>query len=307
MLNTFAVLLATAVAANAASSSSSAAAASSTATTNPYIPDGISTSCETYLKTLNADTDLTACTSALTTASSAFGPGGNSTSASKESVSSALTSICSTATTSTCSQSLITGKLASFYTACGAELTSKPDTQVKTIYDTFYSLLPLLSAVCSKDDNGDWCATQANVSSTTNLTPALSTVSRRAATVTAYMPNATTISANNILFLFLDGSLPKAELCTTCTRNILTSYISFEANTNYAPGLAQSVLMSGQSAIYSGVVGTCGADFLTSAVKAAGGLGQSGSDSGSSGAFALRPAPVAGVLAMLASAFVFVL
>ncbi|KAJ6578806.1 hypothetical protein DFH09DRAFT_1361169 [Mycena vulgaris] len=305
MLTTLTVLLATAVVANAASSSSSAAAAASTS--NPYIPSGISTACNTYLSTLNSDTALTACTSALTTASSSFGPGGNATSASKASITSALTSICSTSTTSTCSQSLITGKLASFYTACGAELTSSPNEEVKMIYDTFYALLPLLSAVCSTDDSGNWCAMQTTGSA--NLAPALASsksVARRADSVTAYMPNATTISANNILFLFLDGTRAKADLCTTCTRNILTSYISFEANTNYAPGLAQSPLMSGQTKIYAGVVGTCGADFLTQAVKAAGGLGQ-GSDSGaSSGALSLRASAAGSVLAMLAG-LVFVL
>ncbi|KAJ7699326.1 hypothetical protein B0H17DRAFT_1158208 [Mycena rosella] len=288
MFNTFAVLLATTVVANAASSS------------NPYIPDDISIGCSSYLETLNDDTSLSACTSALTTASSGFGPGGNSTSASKATITSALTRICSTSTTSTCSQSLITGKLAAFYTACGAELTSTPSTQVKTIYDTFYSLLPLLTAVCTQDDSGNWCALNAAPSSAAaNLAPALATSKtavRRADTVTAYMPNATTINSNNILFLFLDGSLPQAELCTSCTRNILTSYISFEANTNYAPGLPQSVLMSGQPALYAGVVGTCGPDFLTNAVKAAGGLGQ-GTGSGSSGALPLRPAGA--VLAML--------
>jgi len=299
MFTTFTVLLATAIVANAASSSTSAAAASSTA--NPYIPEGISPSCTTYLSGLNVDTDLSACTSALTTASSGYGPGGSAT-ASKAAVASALTSICSTSTVSTCSQSLITGKLAAFYTSCGPELTSAPNDQVKMIYDTFYALLPLLKAVCSTDDSGNWCVTQANSTSSTASLATKVSVARRADTVTAFMPNATAIDADNILFLFLDGTLPKADLCTTCTRNILTSYITFEASTNYAPGLAQSVLMSGQSAIYSGVVSTCGADFLTNAVKAAGGLGQ-GSGSGSSGALSLR---AGGVLATLAGALGFV-
>ncbi|KAJ7092492.1 hypothetical protein B0H15DRAFT_922043 [Mycena belliarum] len=292
MFTTFTALLATAVVANAASSSSTA---------NPYIPTGISSSCTTYLNSLNADTQLTACTSALMTASSAFGPGGNATSPTKSDITTALTSICKTSTTSTCSQSLIAGKLASFYTACGAELTSSPNAQVKMVYDTFYSLLPLLSAVCSTDDTGNWCVMKAKASSSAkNLAPALKSVARRAEPVTAYMPNATTINTNNILFLFLDGSLPKADLCTTCTRNIITSYVSFEAGTQYAPGIAQSVLMSGQTAIYSGVVATCGADFLA-AVKAAGGLGSSGT-SGSSGALAVRPA--GGLLAVLLAGLV---
>ncbi|KAJ7153433.1 hypothetical protein C8R43DRAFT_1001906 [Mycena crocata] len=300
MLNAFTILLATAAVAKAASSSASANAPSATA--NPYIPTDISSTCQTYLNKLNSDTDLSPCTSALMTASSAYGPGGSATSPTKADITSALEKVCATSTTSTCSQSLITGKLASFYTACGAELTSSPNAEVKTIYDTFYSLLPLLSAVCSTDDAGDYCLPQVDSSASSVLSPALATKSRRAAdAVAAYMPNATTIRDNNILFLFLDGSRPKADLCTTCTRSILTSYINFEANTNYAPGIAQSVLMSGQSAIYQGVVSTCGADFLTKAVKAAGGLGQSGT-SGSSGALSVR---ANGVLVMLVGALGF--
>jgi hypothetical protein len=290
MFTALTVILATAIAANAASDS----------TSNPYIPTSISSSCQTFLNKLNTDAALAPCTSALMTASAAYGPGGNATAPTKADITSTLKNICSTSTTATCSQSLITGKLASFYTACGPELTSSsPSPEVKTIYDTFYTLLPLLSAVCSTDDSGDYCLPQVN--STSNVSPALATKARRADTVTAYMPNATTINENNILFLFLDGSLPKAQLCTTCTRNIVSAYISFEANTNYAPGLAQSVLMSGQSAIYSGVVSTCGSDFLTKAVKAAGGLGQSGT-AGSSGALSLR---ANGMLTMLVGALGF--
>ncbi|KAJ7630082.1 hypothetical protein DFH06DRAFT_1102109 [Mycena polygramma] len=296
MFSTITVLVASAVAAQAASSASASASASAASSTaNPYIPSGISAACTTYLTGLNTDTDLTPCTSALMTATSAFGPGGNST-ASKSDISTALTSICSTSTTDTCSQSLLTGKLASFYSACGPELTSSPNTEVKTIYDTMYALQPLLQAVCSKDDTGAWCATQANASTAdATLSPAVkaSANARRADSVTAYMPNATAINDNNILFMFLTAALPKASLCTTCTRNILSAYMQFESATNYAPGLAQSVLMSGQTALYSGIVSTCGSDFLSGAVKAAGSLGQG---TGSSGALPLR---AGSVLAML--------
>ncbi|KAJ6492933.1 hypothetical protein C8R47DRAFT_1185179 [Mycena vitilis] len=294
MFSTLTVLVASAVAAQAASSSASASASAASSTANPYIPSGISAACTTYLTGLNTDTDLTPCTSALMTATSAFGPGGSS-SASKADISTALTSICSTSTTDTCSQSLLTGKLAAFYAACGPELTSSPSTEVKTIYDTMYALQPLLQAVCSKDDAGAWCATQANASTAdATLSPAVkATNARRADSVTAYMPNATAINENNILFMFLTAALPKDSLCTTCARNVLSAYMQFESATNYAPGLAQSMLMSGQTALYAGIVSTCGSDFLSGAVKAAGSLGQG---TGSSGALPLR---AGSVLAML--------
>ncbi|KAJ6554488.1 hypothetical protein B0H19DRAFT_887693, partial [Mycena capillaripes] len=239
-------------------------------TANPYIPTSISSTCQAYLTQMNADPDLAECTSALMTATSGFAPGGENTSASKDTISSALTTVCSTSTSNTCSPSLLSGKLASFYTACGPELTSSPNDQVKTIYDTMYTLHPLLAAVCSKDDTGSWCALQSNASSAaSNLAPAIKAIARRDS-VTAYMPNATAINDNNVLFMFLTADLPKAALCTTCTRNILAAYILQESNINYAPGLPQSVLMSGQPKLYQGIVATCGADFIQGTVKAAG-------------------------------------
>jgi hypothetical protein len=290
------------------------AAAAQAASSNPYIPSDITSGCSSFLSTLNSDTSLTACTSSLISASSSFGPNGNyskSGSADKTAVSSALSSICSSSTSNSCSSSLITGKLASFYTACGAELTSAPNAQVKTIYDTIYTLEPLLASVCSKDDAGDWCVLSVNASSSAGD---ISSVAKRAASgnddddskSSAYLPNASTINSNNLLFLLLSGSLPKDSLCTTCTRNVLTSYISFEGKAAYAPGLAQSVLFSGQPKLYSDVVSTCGADFLTSAVKAAGGLGQ-GSTDGESAAMGLRAGAgglFAGVVAMAVAALV---
>ncbi|KAF7321104.1 hypothetical protein HMN09_00198100 [Mycena chlorophos] len=272
-------------AASAAAQSSSSATA--TATANPYIPTGISPSCSSFLNTLNTDTSLSECTSAIIKASSEFGPAGNfSNGASKTDVSNALGNICSTSTTSACPQSLITGKLANFYTECGPELISSPNAEVLTIYDTIYGFLPFLSSVCAKDDSGDWCVLNEN---TTTPSSAITTRSlyRRDDSEVAYMPNAATINKENLLFLLLNGSLPEAQLCTSCTRSVLSSYVTFESSTNYAPGLAQSVLMSGQSTLYNSVLSTCGSSFLSGAVSAAGGLGE-GSSKGESGALSLR-------------------
>ncbi|KAF8192785.1 hypothetical protein K438DRAFT_1829661 [Mycena galopus ATCC 62051] len=282
MFTTLTVLLATAAAAQAASSASASATsapASSTAAAaaNPYIPSSISSTCSAYLTTLNSDTDLPACTSALTSALSAFAPA-NSTSASKSEVTDTLTTICASSFLAACPQSLITGKLASFYTACGPELTSSPNDEVKATYDIFYTVLPFLSAVCTKDDSGAWCVPQANTTAT-----GLSASTPLAGSTTASTPNAAAISANNILYLFTSPSLPKAQLCTDCTAAVLKSFMTFQKNTNYAPGLGQSVFMSGQPTLYSGVVATCGADFLSGAVAAAGGLSQ-GTGTGTSAA-----------------------
>ncbi|KAJ7271081.1 hypothetical protein C8J57DRAFT_1130116 [Mycena rebaudengoi] len=288
MFTTF-VLLATAAVASAASS-------------NPYIPEGISAGCSSYLDTLNSDSSLASCTTTLITASSSFGPGANATTAtpSKASITAALEKVCSSSTSATCSSSVIGDKLATFAMKCSPELTSTPNARVKLIYDTFYSLLPLLATVCSKDDSGAYCLLSAKPSGTDGKTLLVSTpLARRAAdTVTAYMPNADTIGSSNLLFLFLNGDLPKDALCTSCTRSVLSKWIGFETNTTYAPGLGQSVLMKNQGSLYSGVLATCGQDFLTQAVQAQGGLGNT-DGLGESGALAIR---ASGVMALLVGA-----
>ncbi|KAJ7827898.1 hypothetical protein B0H14DRAFT_3873499 [Mycena olivaceomarginata] len=279
MFSTFAVLLATAAAAQAASSSASAAAASSTA--NPYIPTGISDACSTYLEGLNTDKDLATCTSSIRSATAGFAPGGNLTNASKQQVTDTLTTICASSFTASCPQNLITGKLASFQTACSAEL-------VKVIYDTFYTLLPFLSALCTKDNSGAWCVPQANSTASSALAPNVATTLGRRGDTTAARSR-------------------RDQLCTDCTAAVLKAYMLFEASTNYAPGLAQSPLLIGQPTLYSSVISPdmCGPDFLKSEVKAAGSLGQG---SGSSGALpAVRAGGVLAVLAAGAGAFLLLL
>ncbi|KAI0830321.1 hypothetical protein BC628DRAFT_1357414 [Trametes gibbosa] len=249
------------------------------------IPSGISTQCSAFLSKFNSDTSLSSCTSSIINATSAFAPSTNasaaSTTHSTSSISSALNSVCSSA--ATCPATTIRSALAEFYSECGAELTT-PNKDVVALYDVLYALTPLKSAICSKDDSGRYCINQiaANASSSTssiaNLAKYVSTggasLARRATaqSVVAVSPNATTFAQNNLLFLLLQPDLPSDSLCTSCTRNIITSYISFESSTPYAPGLSQSALLSGQTKLYEAVQSVCGASFLSGAVAAAAGL-----------------------------------
>jgi hypothetical protein len=91
-------------------------------------------------------------------------------------------------------------------------------------------------------------------------------------TTTALIPNVTTYQDTNLVFLFLEPSMTFTQLCTTCTRNILTPYITFESSLPYAPGLNNSLLLKGQSALYNYILSTCPTGFLSGAVQAAGGL-----------------------------------
>ncbi|KAF9238644.1 hypothetical protein BU15DRAFT_75094 [Melanogaster broomeanus] len=272
----------------------SAALAQSSA--NPLIPAGISDSCNTYLTNLNGNADFASCTSPFTTALQQFAPGTNASTVSTSTINSALNNLCSTSAFSECPDSTIRSQLTLFYGACAAELTSTPNQSVKSMYDALFVLVPLREAVCSKDDNGKYCAAELNSTSSPAgnvylVDPEQSSkqellreylysepqqipASRRdvSNTTTALVPNITTYQATNLVFLFLDPSMNATSLCTTCTRNIITPYITFESSCPYAPGLGSSLILSGQPALYGNITSKCGANFLSGAVQAAGGL-----------------------------------
>jgi hypothetical protein len=165
-------------------------------------------------------------------------------------------------------------------------LTSNPNDDVIRTYDVLYSLIPFKQAACTIDDNGKYCITEATSntksdavvvgtakSTGSSLWESIGNLRKRASDQTpAIVPNVTTYQATNILFLFLEPSLATSALCTTCTRDVLTSYINFESQVPYAPGLTNSLLLAGQTALYNAIQKGCGSSFLSGAVQAAGGL-----------------------------------
>jgi hypothetical protein len=183
----------------------------------------------------------------------------------------------------------------SYYSACSAELTTNLNDAVLRTYDVLYALTPLREAVCALSDNGKYCVTQLNTTSGSSASGDVDLVTSNTQQVlqkylytssgsgasarrdvsnstTALIPNTTTFQDTNLVFLFLNPKMNSTRLCTTCTRNILTSYITFESSLPYAPGLNNSLLLSGQTALYNAIVSTCQSGFLSGAVQAAGGL-----------------------------------
>ncbi|KAG5653543.1 hypothetical protein H0H81_012352 [Sphagnurus paluster] len=245
------------------------------------VPSGISDACSTFFTGLNADTSLTTCLSSLTNATSDYQPGSAATtSPSTAKIGSTLGNLCSATVTNNCPDSLIRGKLTDFYAACPAELTSSPNADVIKIYDILYTISPLKTAACSKDDSGNYCVTQAKLPASG---PTAAQIQQVLATGTS--PNIGTFSDNNIPFFFLSSSSSSADLCNVCTRNVMTAYMNFEAKVPYAPGLGQSGLLANQPGLYTGIQNTCGSTFLSGAgVQAAGGLSGGALGSSKSGA-----------------------
>lgn len=249
------------------------------------------------MTSLDSDQSLLTCSSALVKATSAFGAGSTSSNPSASTVNAALNTFCGAS--SSCSEDLLRSKLTAFYAACQPELTTAANKDVIRTYDVLYALFPLVKSVCSKADDGKYCVielgsstgsssngaspsgkvqlvkstpdvdlkqVQANLWSPASSSP----VARR--DEQAFYPNTTTFHDSNILFLLLKPSLSSDELCVSCTRSVLSAYIDFESAIPYAPGIAASPLMSGQTDLYTAVTTTCGPSFLSGTVQAAGGI-----------------------------------
>lgn len=261
------------------------------------IPSGISASCTSYLTSLDDDTNFIPCTSPFTTALQQFAPSA-STTPSLTTITAALGTLCQSNAFSACPQSTVTAQLGSFYAACSAELTSTPNDAVKSLYDVLYTLVPFRQAICSKDDGGNYCATQLSNTSSTGTVTLVDTeksqqqtllsnylysttgsgaVARRdvSNSTSALVPNVTTYQNTNLLFMFYTPSMTASELCTTCCRNVITPYITFESSCPYALGLSNSLLLAGQVPLYNNITSKCGSSFLSGAVQAAGGISSS--------------------------------
>ena len=82
----------------------------------------------------------------------------------------------------------------------------------------------------------------------------------------------------------------------------MTAYVGFESDIAYAPGLASSVLLSGQAALYAAISKTCGASFMNNAVQAAGSLSDSIISGNKNGAVGSGVGNVASLLGAVAVA-----
>ncbi|KAI0310878.1 hypothetical protein OF83DRAFT_820969 [Amylostereum chailletii] len=283
------------------------------AQSNPLIPSGISSGCSSFMSTLDDDSTLASCLSTLVGATKQFGPAANATGTqSAATIATALGSLCAS---TTCSESAIRGQLASFYSACTAELVTSPNADVLAQYDTLYTLVPLKGALCAQE-SGAYCVN--SLVKSTNARRSLDTRSvagvlyvpaahhkRADDTQVVLKPNVTTYRAENIAFLTLQPTTAAATLCSNCARDVMESYIDFMNLVPYAPGIKSSPILGGQPDLYQAQVNTCPSDFFSSSTVQNAGGGLAGGLTGSTDGAARSMATAAGALAgMLGAAFI---
>lgn len=84
------------------------------------------------------------------------------------------------------------------------------------------------------------------------------------------LPNIQTWTSTGLPFMFLSQNMSSNILCTTCTKEILGAYVSWELRQPYALGLGNSPLLSKQSDLWTGIGEVCGTGFLSAVAQEAG-------------------------------------
>lgn len=230
----------------------------SVATAATTIPSGISSGCSSYLTSLNTNTQFASCVTDVLTATNGLTP-----TSSSSSLTTALTSLCSSTTTEACSDSFLRTQLTMFYSQCSADFTESTGF-VHGMYDMLYALAPFLESVCTTDTSasGKFCvqtlAASTGSSSSSLISSAQTFLSANNSTTP---PNfsSTIWSSTNILFQFLTATSSQSTLCSACASKIMQTYITFETAEAYGPGnIANSNLLGGQTALWSAMSKTCG-------------------------------------------------
>jgi len=247
------------------------------------IPSGISSTCYAYYVQLNANTSVTACLNPLISATSQFT--NPSSPPSSSTINAALNTICSSSTT--CSSALINSQLALFYAACQTELTSSSFASVVATYDLVYTIPLLQQSLCQKDDSGKYCVVNMTSPSSSSTTKRSSSLDRRDDSQAPLVQELKTYGAEDIAFLTLQPNLTAKQLCTQCTRSVMNVYTTALNSVPYGPGLGQSLLLSGQQALYSAINTKCGPSFLSGAIQAAGALSTGAAPRAADSTFAL--------------------
>ncbi|QRW00818.1 hypothetical protein RhiJN_28836 [Ceratobasidium sp. AG-Ba] len=239
---------------------------------NPLMPAGVSAACSTYLSKMNKDTQLASCLTSLVTI---LGPYTTSGSGSPSGADKAMANLCGS---NACNASVMRSALNDFADACRDDFASS-DVVLKN-YDMMYSLTPLKSALCTKDPNTQsYCVLNAGSSSNTKRSASnimyardhlVNTYVKRGSSQTVFVPNTDTYRNSNLMFMFNSPDMSSNDLCTECTKQIMSKYVAFESSTPHALGVAASPLLGGQVALWKSMQDKCPASYMSSVANAAG-------------------------------------
>lgn len=240
----------------AASNATDATASTGSSGSSYQAPSGISSTCSTFLKTLDTAPAIQSCISPALDVLQGTSP--------------SLDALCAKTAASSCSETAYYNVLSYFSGNCTNELVTSPNSDVGAIYDSLYVSLPFQKAVCTKDNLNKWCAQASSNATSSDSSAGTSNAAQSPLSTSQGYPNPDAFTSDNILFLGAHADQDASTLCTTCLQKVLTIYFGHEAKRIYPSGLNNSPLLAVQSDLWKSVQQKCPADFVSSAIGNAG-------------------------------------
>lgn len=266
------------------------------------IPSDVSDQCRDLLLSIDEDEMFGECTARLIKAATMYANATQQGDVGKarQALRSTLDDTCSS--NGGCERSLIRNYIATFWDKCSDELEGGNEA-VKEIYDYVYMFVPFRDAVCSRDDD-QYCVlglVPQNLRAIKQLQASRANAMSLAAGASAV--NQTSDVLVDQAFLFLSPASNETIMCSKCSKEVLSAYVSFEMATPYALGIERSEVLGKQSHIVSHAQDLCGESFVSDIGKMTG-SSEYTEAALRAGTDALRPSLLLIVAAGLASAFV---
>ena len=86
----------------------------------------------------------------------------------------------------------------------------------------------------------------------------------------ALIPDTKTWRSTSLVYLFISPECGASQLCTPCTKAVLSAYVKFEAATPYACGLTNSPLLGDQLNLWNYLTEKCNTTFTNDILSSAG-------------------------------------
>jgi len=86
----------------------------------------------------------------------------------------------------------------------------------------------------------------------------------------AVIPDTKTWRSTALIYLFISPEYAASQLCTSCTKAVLSAYVKFEAATPYALGLTNSPLLGDQLNLWNNLTDKCNTTFTNDILSSAG-------------------------------------
>jgi len=213
------------------------------------IPSGITDACNHFLQSFNSDAKMQSCLKPLITATARFLPSANMQS-NQGDVKWAMDQMCSGK--SACDQSAMQTTITDFNTACNGDMLSGNQQSLETTFELLYIMTPMIGGVCAKDTDGSYCLSKAKKNGGHT---------KRGDDQSLLQINTDDWKKSNVQFLFIDANESADQLCTACTKQVMTSYITYETALPYPMGVRSANLLGNQKALWTAINSKCPANY----------------------------------------------